>query len=73
MLYHLRIYSRTHSISVMTTGRTELLEHGQRRRIRKGCRTFQELRARWSSSRTKHEYTAACDHTIFQELADVSV
>ena len=43
--YHLRIDCSTHSLSVMTTGRLELLEHGHRRRIRWGRRTFQGLLA----------------------------
>ena len=39
--YHLRIHrGRTQSLSVMTTGRRELLKHGHRRRIRRGRRTF---------------------------------
>ena len=46
MLYHLHIDSLAHSLSVMTTGRQELLEHGHRRRFRRGRRsgrTFQGL------------------------------
>ena len=42
MLYpsHPRNYRRHHSSSVMTAGRRELLEHGHRRSIRRGSRTF---------------------------------
>ena len=40
ILYHLRICRRPHSSSVMTAGRRELLEHGHRRRFRRGRRTF---------------------------------
>ena len=40
ILYHLHICRRPHSSSVMTAGRRELLEHGHRRRIRRGRRTF---------------------------------
>ena len=40
ILYHLRIYRRPHSSLVMTAGRRDLLEHGRRRRIRRGRRTF---------------------------------
>ena len=36
-----RIYRRQHSSSVMTAGRRELLEHGPRSSISRGCRTFQ--------------------------------
>jgi hypothetical protein len=44
-LYHLRICRRTKLLQVATTGRTGLLEHGHRRRIRRGRRTFQGLLA----------------------------
>ncbi len=37
---------RTQLLRLATTGRTGLLDHGQRRRIRRGRRTFQGLRAR---------------------------
>ncbi len=65
----------------MTTGQTmrgsaEQLEHGRRRRYRRGRRTFQGLRAGWSSGRAKSEYTAASgrhDHATFKERADASV
>ena len=36
ILYHLRNRRRPHSSSVMTAGRRELLEHGQRHRFRRG-------------------------------------
>ena len=68
ILYHLHIDRRTHSLSVMTTDRRELLEDGQRRRIRRGSRTFLGLRAGRSSRQTKPEYTAAGrrhDHATF--------
>ncbi len=58
ILFHLRNYRQTHSPSVMTTGRTELLEHGHHRRYCRGRRTFQGLLAGWSSGQTKAEYTA---------------
>ncbi len=59
ILYHLLIYSRIHSLRVtwMTTGRTELFEHGHCSSIRWGSRTFQGLHARWSRRLTKQEYT----------------
>ena len=53
-----------------------LLEHGHRRRRRRGRRTFQGLRAGRSSGQTKREYTAASgrhDHATFREGADASV
>jgi hypothetical protein len=55
-----------------------LLEHGRRRRIRLDRRTFQALRAGWSSGRVqaKAEYTAARgrrDHATFREQANTSV
>jgi hypothetical protein len=65
-----------HSLPAMTTGRTELLEHGHRRRIQWGRRTFQGPRAGWSSGRTTPEYTAARrrhDHATFLERADAPV
>ena len=40
ILFHLRIYRRPHSSSVMIAGRRELLEDGHRRRFRRGRRTF---------------------------------
>ena len=40
IVYHLRIYRRQHSSSVMTAGRRELLEHGHRRRFRRARWTF---------------------------------
>ena len=48
ILFQLRIYRLTHSQSVMTIGRTELLdsEHGHRRRIRWGRRTFPGITGR---------------------------
>ena len=55
ILYHLHKHRQTHSLSVMTTGLTELLEHGHRRRYRRSRRTFQGLQARWSSGRTEPE------------------
>jgi hypothetical protein len=61
----------THLLSVMTTGRTELSEHGHRRRYSRGRMIFQGLRAGWSSGRTKPEYTAARglhDHATFRHL-----
>jgi hypothetical protein len=39
---HLSNYLRTHSLSVMTTGRTELLEHGYRRRYLRGSSPFRD-------------------------------
>ena len=51
ILYHLRIYRRSHSSSVMTAGRRELLEDGHRRRFRRGRRTFRGttgLTEQWS-------------------------
>ncbi len=76
ILCHLRIYRQTHSLPVMTTGRTELLEHGHCRRILWGSRTFQGVWAEWSSGRTELDYTAACgrhDHATFRERAEASV
>ncbi len=76
ILCHLRNYRWTQSLSVMTTGRPGLLEHGHRRSISRGSRTFQGLRAGCISGRTKQEYTAASgrhDHAIFRERADASV
>ena len=76
ILYHLRNCRRTHSLSVMTTGRTELLEHGHRSSYRRGRKTFQGLRAGRSSGRTTPEYPAASgryDHVTFRERADASV
>ena len=40
ILYHFRNCRRPHSSSVMTAGRRGLWEHGHRRRIRRGRRTF---------------------------------
>jgi hypothetical protein len=45
ILYHLRIYRRTQLLQLATTGRKGLLEHGHRRRIRRGRRIFQGLPA----------------------------
>ncbi len=76
ILFQFRIYRETHSLSVMTTGRTELLEHGHRRRIRRGRKTLQGLRAGRSSGWTKPAYAAARgrhDHATFRERADASV
>ena len=53
--YHLLINHQAHSLSVMTAGRRELLEHGHRHRFRRGSRTFQGLRTGRSSERTKPE------------------
>ncbi len=74
ILYQARIYRRTHSLSVMTTG-GQLLGHGHRRRYRLGRRT-RDLPGTRSSRRTEPEYTAARgrhDHATFQERTDASV
>ncbi len=42
MLYRHRIYRRAQPLQVVTTGLTGLLEYGQRRRIRRGRRTFKD-------------------------------
>ena len=47
---HLRNCRRQHSSSVMMAGRRELLEHGHRRRIRRGSRTFLGI-----MGRTEHQ------------------
>jgi hypothetical protein len=56
-LNHHSNYCRTASIQVMTTGRTELLEDGHRRRYRRGRMTSSVglLRAGWSSGQTRPE------------------
>jgi hypothetical protein len=67
IIYHLRIYRWTLSLSVMTTGRLGLLEHGHRRRIRQGRRTFQGLRAGRRSGhrrRTNNCYCAGDNETV---------
>ncbi len=49
---------------------------GPRRRYRRSRRTFQGLRAGWSSGQTEPEYTAArgrLDHATNREQADASV
>ena len=46
ILYHLRIYRRIHSLSVITTGLMELLEHGHRHRFRQGRIVIQGLKGR---------------------------
>ena len=69
MLYHLRVCHWTHSLSVVTTGRLELLDHGHRRHIRRGRSSFRGLQAGRSSERTKPEYTSASgrhDHATFR-------
>ena len=69
ILYHLRIYRRPHSSSVMTAGRRELLSMGTAAASAGAAGPSEGQRAGRSSGRTsKPEYTAASgrrDHATF--------
>jgi hypothetical protein len=58
MLYHLRIYLRAHSLSVMTTGRRSCWSMGTAAASAGAAGPSEGLRARRSSGWTKSEYTA---------------
>ena len=68
ILYHLHIYRRAHSLSVMTTGRQSCWSMGTAAASAWAAGPFEGLWAGRSSGRTKLEYTAASgrhDHATF--------